>query len=102
MLDDMLAAVGHSGVEVLIVSIIGWLGIRLLAWSAGQAGTRVGVAGPCTLVAIWAFAIFANSKTLGRASPVINTVCMSLLILGLLASLVRAAVERHKTRSRRN
>lgn len=52
MLDDMLAAVGHSGVEVLIVSIMGWLGIRLLAWSAGQAGTRVGVAGPCTLVAI--------------------------------------------------
>ena len=54
------------------------------------------------LVAIWALATFANCKTLGRASPVINTVCVSLLILGLLATLVHTAAERHKTRSRRD
>ncbi len=102
MLDDMLAAVGGFGVDVLIVSIMGWLGVRLLAWSTEQTEKHVRFGGPCTLVAIWALAIFANCKTLGRASPVINTVCVSLLILGLLASLVRVAAARHKTRSRRD
>ena len=101
MLDDLLATVSRFGVEVLPVSIMGWLGVRLLAWSAGKAERYVRFGGPCTFVAIWGLAVFATCKTLGRASPVIHTVCVSLLILGLLASLVRAAAEMRKRHSRR-
>ena len=101
MLDDLLATVSRFGVEVLPESIMGWLGVRLLAWSAGKAERYVRFGGPCTFVAIWGLAVFATCKTVGRASPVINTICVSLLILGLLASLVRAAAEMRKRHSRR-
>ena len=102
MLEELLPAIPRCGMEALPVSIMGWLGVRLLAWSAGNAEKYVRFGGPCTFLVICGLAVFASCETLGRSWPAINTVCLSLLILGLLASLVRATAAIRKKSSRRH
>jgi hypothetical protein len=101
MLEELLPTIPRCGVEILPVSIMGWLGIRLLAWSAGNAEGHVRFGGPCTFLVIFGLAAFASCETLGRSLPALNTICLSLLILGLLASLARAVAEIRKKTSRR-
>jgi len=57
--------------------------------------------GPYTFLVVWGVAVFVNSKTLGMTTPIISTFYFSLLALGLLASVVRVAVEKRRRSSGR-
>lgn len=91
-MDDLVAALPRLGLEVLPISAFGWLGVRLLASSVGQAERSVKLGGPYAFLVVWGFAIFVNFKTVGRASSIISILYILLLALGLLACVVRLVV----------
>ena len=91
-MDDLVAALPRLGLEVLPISALGWLGVRLLASSLGQTEGSVKFGGPYAFLVVWSLAIFVNFKTVGRASSIISTLYITLLALGLLVCVVRSIV----------
>jgi hypothetical protein len=91
-MEELLNSFLRFGVDVLPVSVAGWLGLRLLVWSAGKAERFIHFGGPYSFLAIWALACFVKSKTLAGSSSALDTLYFALLALGLLACLVRLIV----------
>ena len=91
-MDETLATLFRLGTEVLPISAVGWLGLRLLAWSIGQAQKPVRLGGPIAFIFIWAFAVFVRFKMDGGAFSILSILYSSLLALGVIALLVRLLI----------
>ncbi len=92
-MDHVLEALFRLAIEALPASIAGWLGLRLLAWSVGQAQKPVRLGGPYAFLVVWGIAVFVNFKAIRRVPAIISPLYISLFALGLLAWLVRAIVQ---------
>ncbi len=92
-MDHVLEALFRLAVDALPASIAGWLGLRLLAWSVGQAQRPVRLGGPYAFLVIWGLAVFVKSTAVGRVTGIISPLYISLFTLGVLACLIRAIVQ---------
>ena len=88
-MDDALATLVRLGMDALPISAVGWLGLRLLASSLGQARKPVRLGGPIAFIFVWGFAIFVRYSADGGVSSIISILYASLLALGVIAFLVR-------------
>ncbi len=92
-MDHVLETLVRLAVEALPASIAGWLGLRLLAWSVGQAQRPVRLGGPYAFLVVWGFAVFVKFTAAGRVTGIISPLYISLFALGVLACLIRAIVQ---------
>ena len=100
-MDETLATLVRLGMEVLPVSAVGWLGLRLLASSIGQAQKPVRLGGPIAFIFVWSFAVFVRFKIDGGASSILSILYISLLALGVIALLVRLLIRAFARPSKR-
>ncbi len=88
-----LGPVAQLAIQALPMAFVGWLGIWLFVRSAGGTGAFRGFGGPFTFLFIWGITVFANFETRGKASPVLDTLCFTLLALGVLTTIVHALMK---------
>jgi hypothetical protein len=92
MLDNIFGSLFQLQLDAIPISVAGWLGICLLVWSVERGESSRVFGGPFTFMIIWGVTVFANYETQGRASPILETLYFSLLALGMLVTLVCAAI----------
>jgi hypothetical protein len=100
-MDDTLTTLIRFAKEALPVSVLGWLGLRMGAWSLGQAQKPVRLGGPIAFLVLWGFAIFVRSSLDAGASSILSTLYVSFFALGSLAVLVRLLVRAFTRPSKR-
>jgi hypothetical protein len=91
-MDEALATLVRLGTEVLPVSAVGWLGLRLLGSSLGRTEKTVRLGGPIAFVVIWGLAVFVRFKMDGGTSSILSILYVSLFALGLFSLVVRLVV----------
>ena len=92
MTDILYGPLVKIAIEAIPISVAGWLGVCLLSRSVERVEWCRSFGGPYTLLVVWGLTVVANFQTNGRSTPVIHTLYFTLLALGLLATVICAAV----------